>query len=203
MLTDPTQSEEFRTSSHWQSPHLNFQLRVQQDSGDGPAFRSNSLSGNERNRLLISGEEGFEDRSLVSGVDFKEDSRSFVTLDIDNDGWLDLVVTSPNTPRLRIFRNNLGKLGHHGRLVHLKLTGTESNRDAVGALIQIKTNRGQRAFQRSLGEGLSSQNPDRIAITLAEGEILLEMTIRWPSGMTSNRSFEETPDVIEMTEPDS
>ena len=94
MLTDPTQSEMFRQSSAWQSPLLNFQLRVKQTSSSGPAYRSNSLSGNERNRLLISQNGSFKDHSLISGIDASEDSRSFALFDYDNDGWLDIALAS-------------------------------------------------------------------------------------------------------------
>ena len=90
MLSDPTQSERFLNSRHWNTPLLNFQLRIRQDSsvngGGGPAWRSNSFSGNERNRFLLSTASGFVDRSLVSGVDCREDARSFATLDYDGDG---------------------------------------------------------------------------------------------------------------------
>jgi hypothetical protein len=200
VLTDPTQSEEFRNSKHWQSPLLDFQLRVENSDAAGPAFRSNSLSGNERNRLLIAGPEGFHDESLVSGIDCKEDARSFAVFDFDRDGWLDIALASANAPRLRIFRNNMGGQENQGRLVRLKLIGTKSNRDACGARIMVKTSKGIRAFQKTIGEGLSSQNSGFIHITLAAGEQLESLEVRWSSGQLTRYSIEGAPDSISLTE---
>lgn len=200
MLTDPTQSEKFRTSKAWQSPLLDFKLRVENDSVGGPVFRSNSLSGNERNRLLIAADGHFHDESLVSGVDCKEDARSFAVFDFDNDGWLDIVLASPNAPRLRIFKNRMGELGHKGRMTRLKLTGSASNRDACGALVTVETTKGSRVYRNALGEGLSSQNSKAIRLTLGENEILKSLEIRWPSGKVTKQVVEGAPRSISITE---
>ena len=183
MLPDPTQSKAFRESRHWQSPLLDFRLRVKQEEGQGPAWRSNSFSGNERNRLLMSASGRFIDRSLVSGIDCPEDGRSFAVLDYDQDGWLDIALASANAPRLRLFRNRMEELGAQGQVFRLKLVGGElSNRDAVGALVKVSTSKGHRVYRRSIGEGLSAQNSSSIRITLEEGENLQRLLVRWPSG---------------------
>ncbi len=201
MLTDPTQPDEFRSSKHWKSPLLDFQLRVQQTEADGPAYRSNSLSGNERNRLLIAGPEGFHDESLVSGIDCKEDARSFATFDFDQDGWLDIALASTNAPRLRIFRNCIGKDGENGHILRLKLTGTISNRDAIGTRVTIHSDKGTRQVQKSLGEGLSSQNSSTLHLTFATGESPESLAIQWPSGKTTTHPITGETSSLHLTEP--
>ena len=202
MLTDPTQPEKFRESSAWQSPLLNFQLRVQQTAPSGPAYRSNSLSGNERNRLLISQNGSFKDHSLISGIDAREDSRSFALLDYDNDGWLDIALASTSFPRLRIFRNRFSEIGSQkkGRLVRLNLIGTTSNRDAAGAIIIAHTSKTKRAFRKNLGQGLSSQNSPSIFITVPPEDILEKITVHWPSGKITNHKPTATATAILITE---
>jgi hypothetical protein len=201
VLSDPTQSEEFLRSKHWQSPRLNFQLRVQNTSSRGPAYRSNSLSGNERNRLLLSKAGGYEDFSLVSDVDCREDARSFAIFDYDQDGWLDIVLASANAPRLRIFRNQMGTNERDkSRMTRIKLTGRESNRDACGAVIMVTTNRNRRVFRKSIGEGLSSQNAPWIPVTLAPDESIKLLQVQWPSGRTSDYPPPKGPGLIELTE---
>lgn len=202
MLTDPTQSEKFRQSSAWQSPLLNFQLRVKQTSPSGPAYRSNSLSGNERNRLLISQNGSFKDHSLISGIDASEDSRSFALFDYDNDGWLDIALASTSFPRLRIFRNRFSEIGNHekGRLVRLNLIGTTSNRDAAGAVVIVHTSKTKRAFRKNLGQGLSSQNSPSIFITVPPKDILEKITVHWPSGKITNYKPTSSKMVISITE---
>lgn len=202
MLADPTQSEIFRQSSAWQSPLLNFQLRVKQTSSSGPAYRSNSLSGNERNRLLISQNGSFNDHSLISGIDASEDSRSFALFDYDNDGWLDIALASTSFPRLRIFRNRFSEIGNHekGRLVRLNLIGTTSNRDAAGAVVIVHTSKTKRAFRKNLGQGLSSQNSPSIFITVPPKDILEKITVHWSSGKITNYKPTSSKMVISITE---
>lgn len=195
MLKDESQSEAFRNSKHWDSPLLDFRIRVPgSDAGNSRAARSNSFSGNERNRLLLGGSNGYTGRSLVSGIDCREDARSFALLDFDRDGWVDIALASCNGERLRLFRNRFGDLGAKGRALEIELmgshtnanpSGSKGNRDAVGALLTATTSQRTRLFRKSIGEGLAAQNSGRIRITLAEGEELQEVSVRWPSGTVS------------------
>lgn len=203
MLTDQSKSDQFRNSRHWKSPLLDFQLRVENKQGSGPAFQSNSLSGNERNRLLLSTEGTFKDYSLVSGVDCREDARSFAIFDYDQDGWLDIALASANAPRLRIFRNQIGELTDQerlGRLIRLTLIGTESNRDGCGAVVTIETNLQKRAFRKSLGEGLSAQNSGFIPLTFAAGETVKSLTVQWPSCKVSKPELKPNAESLEVRE---
>ncbi|MBC8149604.1 MAG: ASPIC/UnbV domain-containing protein [Verrucomicrobiaceae bacterium] len=192
MLKDKSQSQEFRSSELWKSPLLDFKIWVPGLKKNGKEqYTSNSLSGNERNRLMLGGKDGFTQRSLVSGVDCKEDARSFTLLDFDQDGWLDFALASTNGQRLRFFRNRCGDLGASGRVVEISLEGSQtsatgqvgkSNRDAIGALITAVSNHRKRIFRKSIGEGLAAQNSGKIRVTLAEGETLKSLSVRWPSG---------------------
>ena len=164
MLSDQTQSEEFRKSEHWKSKLLDFKAIVTLPDG---RQRSNSLSGGESNRLVMRSGDGFVDRSLVSGVDCREDARSFSLLDYDNDGWVDIALASVNDKRLRLFRNRFGDLGAKGRVVEVSLQGANgdarvsqgfSNRDAVGAVLTVVTSKSKRAYRKSIGEGMAALN---------------------------------------------
>jgi hypothetical protein len=190
VLNDPTQSEEFRKSKHWNSPLLDFRSSIPQP-GANNRFMSSSLSGNEPNRLVMRGKDGFVDRSLVSGVNCKEDARSFALLDYDKDGFVDIALPSINGQRLRLFRNRFGDLGAKGRVVEVSLRGvnrgdqasvSKSNRDAIGAILTAVTDKGKRVYRKSIGEGLAAQNSGRIRVTLAESEKLKSLSVRWPSG---------------------
>lgn len=166
--------------------------------GEGPPFRATPFSGNERNRVFFRRDGNFEDLTLVSGVDFREDGRGFVLLDYDKDGWVDMGIVSPNNPRFRIVRNRIGDRRPDNSFVEVSLVGGQtgaepsqewSSRDAFGATVVATVASGQtmskRKFQLSCGEGLSSQNAKRIHIGLASDEEVLKLEVNWPSGKTS------------------
>lgn len=205
MLNDPGKDEAFRKSEHWDSKLLDFKAIIPHPGRD-KQFQSNSLSGNERNRLIMRGKDGFVGRSLVSGVDCKEDARSFSLLDYDRDGWVDIALASVNGQRLRLFRNRFGELGEKGRVIEVSLrganhtgeaSGSKSNRDAVGAILTVTTNKTKRAYRKSIGEGMAAQNSGRIRVTLAEGENLMSLSVRWPSGKVT--TLDQVPEQPQLT----
>jgi hypothetical protein len=209
VLSDPGKDESFRSSPHWESSLLDFRLvRAEQGSGGQQVLRSNSFSGNERNRLVMGSGEGFVDRSLVSGMDCREDARSFAVLDFDGDGWLDVALASASGPRLRLFRNRFGELGAKGRAVEVVLrgghagavAGKASNRDGVGAVLTAVSDQRTRVFRKSIGEGLGAQNAGCLRVTLAEGETLQRLSVRWPSGAVTGQDGAEVGATVVIEE---
>ncbi len=76
----------------------------------------------------------YYDFSGASGIDRAEDSRAFGFLDFDGDGNVDLVLKSRMGPQIRLFQNECGQ--GRQRLV-ISLRGTKSNRDAIGARVEV------------------------------------------------------------------
>ncbi|HLM99352.1 MAG TPA: FG-GAP-like repeat-containing protein [Bryobacteraceae bacterium] len=142
----------------------------------------------------------FYDFSGVSGLDFADDSRAFAATDIDNDGNLDIVLKSRLGPQVRILRNNCG-IGK--RSIALRLRGTKSNRDAIGARVEVNG----RVQYLSAGSGYLSQHSKQLHFGLQNAN---EATaaITWPSGATQQFSklragfryeIEEGSDHVEAT----
>ena len=63
--------------------------------------------------------------------------------DYDNDGDLDLVITANNGPA-RLLRNDNG---NQNDMLRVKLVGTRSNRDGIGAKVTLTTSTGARLFR--------------------------------------------------------
>lgn len=113
--------------------------------------------------------------SGVSGVDVPEDSRSFAFTDIDGDGNLDLVVKSRLAPQVRVFQNDCGT----GRkTIVFSLRGTKSNRDAIGARVEVD---GQVKWLAA-GSGYLSQHTKRLHFGLGDRDRAEKVRIHWPSG---------------------
>ena len=93
-----------------------------------------SWNGHERNVLYVRRNGRYEDCSGISGIDFADDSRSFAVTDFDGDGNLDILLKSRLGPQVRALQNHCaaGKPA-----VAISLQGTKSNRDAIGARVEI------------------------------------------------------------------
>ncbi|MEL7498149.1 MAG: ASPIC/UnbV domain-containing protein [Planctomycetota bacterium] len=162
------------------------------DAQFGAYFKSNSLSGGERHRLFLRRGGNFKEATLISGADFREDGRGFTLFDFDQDGFMDIGVTSPNHPRFRILKNEIvGERSQQNGRVAIKLVGGQTNaepsdewspRDAYGATILATVGATQRMFQLSLGEGLSGQNSKYVHVGLGSAAKIDSVEIHWPSG---------------------
>jgi enediyne biosynthesis protein E4 len=98
--------------------------------------------------------------------------------DFNNDGRLDLVMNNNNeTPVL--YLNNLKKSGHS---VELKLVGTESNRDAIGACVRLTAGGKTMMRQVEAGSGYASQMMLPLHFGLGKADRIDAVEIRWPSG---------------------
>ncbi len=116
--------------------------------------------------------------------------------DIDGDGDLDVVLTQIGGPPL-LLRNDQA-LGHHW--IRLKLTGTKSNRDAIGAWVYVQA--GGKTMMRQVMPTKSylSQSELPVTIGLGKTEKIDSIVIRWPLGQRQKLDsvpLDKTTTVIE------
>jgi hypothetical protein len=208
---DPNKDERFVLSDQW-APDLDlkaFRHRDLTDPSKGSVARS--FSGGERNRMFIQGSDNFEDVTLVSGADSRADSRGFVITDFDRDGWLDLGITSPQSPRFQLLKNKIGerKSESNNQAVFVKLEGgnqaakasTEwSSRDAYGSTILATIGETKRIYQLSCGEGLASQNGKWIHIGMGESQSIDRLDVTWPSGKKTSHENVKSGSRIKLFE---
>ena len=98
--------------------------------------------------------------------------------DIDNDGDLDVVVTQLNGPA-RLFRNDQN-VGHNW--VRVKLVGSKSNRDAIGAWVRLRVGNRVLAQQVMPARGYLSQSELPVTIGLGAASRIDDVQIHWADG---------------------
>ncbi len=136
-----------------------------------------SEAGRQPNVFYVRRGEKYYDFSGVSGLDFADDSRAFAVTDLDGDGNLDLILKSRLGPQVRLFQNNSGQ---SRKSIAFLLRGTKSNRDALGARIEVD---GKVKFVAA-GSGYLSQHSKVIHFGLGDRETAHLVRIAWPSGHT-------------------
>jgi len=101
--------------------------------------------------------------------------------DVDNDGDLDLLITTNNGP-VRLLRNDNA---NQNDVLRVKAVGTKSNRDGIGAKVTLKTSKGTRQFQMvKTGSSYLSQSELPLTFGLGKPEEgkTVSLEIAWPSG---------------------
>ena len=149
-----------------------------------------SIASHQRNVFLRNnGQGGYDDISGTVGLDLDQDGRSFAVLDIDRDGDPDLVVMAARqAPQLRVFRNDFES---KSASIAVRLRGTTSNRDAVGARVTVDTDRIHKTKIVQCGSGFLSQQSKELLIGLGASERIVTLTVSWPSGET--QMFTDVP----------
>ena len=124
----------------------------------------------------------FEQAAASAGTAFAAPrvARGAAYADIDNDGDLDLLITTNAGPAL-LFRNDGG---NHNHALRIKLRGTSSNRNGIGAVVRIEYD-GEKQWQM-LRSGSSYLSQSELVLTFGLGQktTVASVQITWPSGKT-------------------
>ena len=134
-----------------------------------------SWSGREPNVLHVRRGGRYFDFSGVSGLDFPDDTRAFAVADFDGDGRADVILKSRLGPQVRLLQNDCAGAN---RSIAFRLRGTKSNRDAIGARIQVD----RQTKWMEAGSGFLSQHSKTILFGLGEADSVARVRITWPSG---------------------
>ena len=98
--------------------------------------------------------------------------------DYDNDGDLDVVVSN-NNQAAELLRNDAG---NHNPWLGIRLIGTSSNRDAIGARVTLTTEGGLLFDQVRGGQSYLSDSDRRLYFGLGDLGKATRIVIDWPSG---------------------
>ena len=134
--------------------------------------------------LRNDGGRSFVDVTFGAGFGHLQKGHGIAFADVDNDGDQDLYHQLGGFFPSDKYHNALFKNpGHGNRFVVLKLTGTKSNRNAIGAKVRVVLNtpNGIRELYRSVGAVSSfGGSPYRQEIGLGDAGSIEKIEIRWP-----------------------
>ena len=134
-------------------------------------FMCNKLIINEGNSSFITSDE-------VNALQNMHASYGSAIADFDNDGNLDLVVCNSGEDGNQIFEN----LNETGNYLSIKLEGTQSNSQAIGARVKIFAEAQEWTKELIAGSSYCSQNSSILHFGLNEIEAIEKLEIHWPSG---------------------
>ncbi len=117
--------------------------------------------------------------------------------DIDGDGDLDVVLTQVGGPPLLL--RNEQQLGRH--FLRLKLVGTRSNRDAIGAWVRVRVD-GRTLWRQVMPtRGYLSQSELPLTVGLGSATRPDDVEIAWPSGTRQRLGPVEVDRMVQVLEP--
>jgi hypothetical protein len=163
----------------WSSSFIDYD-----NDGDVDIFKTNGelkhLYGQEDQLFENQNGEHFTDVSVERGTYFEKElvGRGACFGDYDNDGDIDAYIVNLNDEGV-LLRNNRG---NDNNWILVKLVGTTSNRDGLGAKIIVSTGDITQTAQKRSTTGYLSQNDPRIHFGLAQNSSIDKLEISWPSG---------------------
>jgi hypothetical protein len=126
----------------------------------------------------------FVDVSATAGPFFnaktgvKTVARGAAFADYDNDGKMDAFLVNLGSPGI-LLHNTTASAGHW---IGVRLVGKKSNRDGIGAQIEVVAGGVRQQRERTGGSGYLSQDDGRVHFGLGNAATVDKLTVSWPSG---------------------
>ncbi|MBM3263868.1 MAG: CRTAC1 family protein [candidate division Zixibacteria bacterium] len=149
------------------------------DVNNWPDIKDMTWSGYQKKKMFRNlGNQNFKEISGPAGVDNVLDGRGLALADFDRDGLLDMCQTNADQPSL-LYRSVTQNPGNY---VELKLVGTRSNRDAIGARVKLKADGKTMVREVNGGNGYAGQSTLMLHFGIGTATQVDAVEIRWPSG---------------------
>jgi len=141
----------------------------------------------------------FLDVSKQAGpvFDVKSVARGACFGDYDNDGKVDAFLVNLGAPAT-LFHNISTNAGHW---ITIQLKGTKSNRDGIGAHLELTAGGKREIAERVTGSGYLSQDDGRIHFGLGNAAKVDRLVIKWPSGREQVQENLSVDRILTVEEP--
>jgi enediyne biosynthesis protein E4 len=145
------------------------------------------------------GKAKFEDVSREAGAVLEEKTvaRGGCFADFDSDGRMDAYLINLGSQGTLI--HNVSPETNHW--IEIELRGHKSNRDGIGAKIEVTAEKRTQVAERVAGSGYLSQNDGRVHFGLAGSPTAEHIKIVWPSGTIQELENVKADRVLVVEEP--
>ena len=117
--------------------------------------------------------------------------------DLNGDGRLDAVVSAISAPA-EIWLNQSPDAGHW---LEIRLQGTKSNRDGIGARVKVVSKSGTQYDHVSTSAGYASSSARPLHFGLGTDTLVEQLEIRWPSGVVTQLRDVKCDQLLTVKEP--
>lgn len=167
--------------------------------------------GNRENALLLNDGRGhFRPVRAAGGADGGTQGvgEAVAVADFDDDGFLDVLVSNgssmgrslglpSDSGDYRLYRN----LGNANHWLQIDLVGTRSNRNGIGARVEVLTGERRQVRIQDGGVHHRAQNHQRLHFGLGAAERVDDIVVHWPSGVRQSLGPVAADARITVTEP--
>ncbi|HEY1484365.1 MAG TPA: CRTAC1 family protein [Candidatus Acidoferrum sp.] len=138
-------------------------------------------------------------KTLGSAFNSPRVGRGAAYADINNDGRLDLLLSTNGGPAY-LFQNELSAGSSANNGLRVKLVGTKSNRDGIGAVVRLTSGGDPQTQMLRSGSSYLSSSELVLTFGLARRDQADSVEIRWPSGQIDKLTAVAAGQTITVTE---
>ena len=141
----------------------------------------------------------FEDVSRDAGAVLSERTvaRGACFGDYDNDGKVDAFLVNLGAKGTLVHNVSVGT----GHWLAIKLVGTKSNRDGLGARVELYAGEKRWTAERVASSGYLSQDDSRVHFGIGAATLIDKIVVKWPSGRVQTLEKQSADRVLTVEEP--
>lgn len=145
--------------------------------------------------LLNLGDGTFAESASAFGADSLGDGRGVAVADLTGDGGLDLLVNNDRS-QAQLFVNHAPR----GAWLRVKLRGTQSNRDGIGAIVRVTAGGVTQMRVICAGDGYASQSSRIAHFGIGTDTAIASLEVTWPSGVVTRLGAQRSGRTVLVSE---